>query len=264
MSESSKHSSPAKASLAIDEAEWLARIGPKRHRLLCLWTQDIVGRLDAAVGQHITRDSVVLDAGCSRGEQDLPSILRGRQVVGCDVDMAGLRANVLERDRVAASLDALPFASNGFDVIASKWVVEHLDAPVTVFQEWWRVLRPGGVAAILTPNVGSMFGFISRSIPPRFKQWAKERLFGGLKEDTFPTRYAANTPAQLDAAMRTAGFVPLEFHMLAGMWSFFIFNGVLARLVRAAERAQTHLPGLRNLSAHMLGVWQKPAAMVTS
>jgi SAM-dependent methyltransferase len=200
-----------------------------------------------------------LDAGCSRGEQDLPSILRAGHTVGCDLDMAGLRANTLERDRVAAALEALPFHAGSFNVIASKWVVEHLSEPVTAFKEWWRVLRPGGVAAILTPNTGSMFGLVSRLIPHGIKQWVKERLFGGLKDDTFPTPYAANTPARLNGAMAAAGFVPLEFHMLAGMWSFFIFNDPIARLVRALERVQANTPGLRGYSAHMLGLWQKPA-----
>lgn len=245
--------------MAIDEAAWLARIGPKRHRLLCLWTKDVVGSLDAAIAPYITADSVALDAGCSRGEQDLPSILRAGHTVGCDLDMAGLRANTLERDRVAAALEALPFPAESFNVIASKWVVEHLSEPVTAFKEWWRVLRPGGVAAILTPNAGSLFGLVSRAVPPGIKQWLKERLFGGLKEDTFPTAYAANTPARLNAAMAAAGFVPLDFRMLAGMWSFCIFNDPLARLVRAVERFQARTPGLRGFSAHMMGVWQKPA-----
>ncbi|MBI5093632.1 MAG: class I SAM-dependent methyltransferase [Candidatus Hydrogenedentes bacterium] len=257
MSESSPNSS-GKPTLEIDEAEWLARIGPKRHRLLCLWTKDVVGSMDAAIGKHIMPDSVALDAGCSRGEQDLPSILRAGHTVGCDVDMAGLRANRLERDRVAATLDALPFPDATFHVIASKWVVEHLNNPVTTFREWWRVLRPGGVAAILTPNAMSVFGLVSRVIPHGVKQWVKERLFGGLKEDTFPTPYAANTPSRLNAAMAAAGFVPLEFHMLAGMWAFFIFSDPIARMVRALERVQSGTPGLRATSAHMLGVWQKP------
>lgn len=258
MNASLKDSLRAKESLAIDHDAWVARIGPTRHRLLSLWTRDVVGRMDAALAEYITPASTVLDAGCSRGERDLPSILRAGHAVGCDVDLAGLRANTLTRDRVQAPLETLPFPDNTFHVIAAKWVVEHLSDPGAAFRECWRVLRPGGVAVILTPNTRSLFGMVSRLVSHGVKQWIKEGLFGGLKEDTFPTPYRANTRARLNAVMREAGFVPVRLNNLAGMWVFFIFNAPLARLVRAAERVQTRIPGLRALSAHLLGVWRKP------
>lgn len=260
MSKSSPNSSENKPTLAIDEAAWLARIGPKRHRLLCLWTREVVGALDSAIADRVTPDAAVLDAGCSRGEQDLPALLRARLTVGCDVDLAGLRANTFERDRVAASLEALPIADNSIHLIAAKWVVEHLPNPTATFREFWRVLRPGGFVAILTPNVRSPLGILSQLIPHCVKQRVKERVFGGLREDTFATPYRSNTPTTLRAAMVAAGFTLIQFRLLAGMWAFLIFNEPLARLARGVERAQLALPGLCGLSAHMLGVWQKPLA----
>ncbi|MBX7257525.1 MAG: methyltransferase domain-containing protein [Candidatus Hydrogenedentes bacterium] len=257
MSASSEKSSQRKQNLAMDPGV-IDRIGVSRYRLIKLWVADVNGRYEDAIAPHVNRDTVLLDAGCSRGDPDIPSLERAGHAVGCDVDMAGLRANVLVRDRVFAPLDALPFVSGAFDAILCKFVIEHLANPLAVFREFMRVLRPGGIVAVLTPNRYSPFAVMSGLIPHPVKAAFKGFLFGGHDEDTFPTYYRANTPGRLDALMQEAGFRSLRLEMLAGMWAFFIFIRPLALAVRAVERAAMYTPGLRRLSTHMLGVWQKP------
>ena len=257
MNASSPKPSPDKRSLAIsgDIAE---RLGTRRYRLLMRWIRDVNGAYDAALSAFITDRSIVLDAGCSRGDPDLPAIARAKRTVGCDVDIAGLRANTLADDRVASALDALPFRGESFDVIVCKFVVEHVPSPTHVFREFWRVLRPGGVIAVLTPNRLSVFALLSSIIPYGPKQKIKEWLFGGHPEDTFRTYYRANTPWTLDRLLQETGFACDRMEMIAGMWAFFIFNTPLALLVRAMERAQTQVPVLRACSTHIMGVWRKP------
>jgi SAM-dependent methyltransferase len=250
-------SSRERESLAMDP-DVIARIGLRRYRLIKLWVSDVNGAFDRVLGTYITEESLLLDAGCSRGDPDLPSLERAQRVIGCDMDWPGLRANEIADDRVAAPLDALPFRSGTFDVIVCKFVVEHLAAPLRVFQEFFRVLKPGGVVALLTPNRNSPFAWTAALIPFRVKQCVKRYLFGGHDEDTFPAWYRANTPGRLSALMKQAGFRLEGFEMLAGMWAFFIFNSAIARLVRAIESVQLRIPGLRNCSTHMLGVWRKP------
>ncbi len=236
----------------------IERIGASRYRLIKLWVADVNGLFESALAPHVDGDTVLLDAGCSRGDPDIPSLGRAGRCVGCDVDMPGLRANAIARDRVFAPLDALPFKNNAFDAIVCKFVVEHLADPLAAFREFARVLRPGGVVAVLTPNRFSPFAVMSSLIPHAVKAGFKGFLFGGHEEDTFPTLYRANTLGRLDRLMREAGFFPLRLEMLAGMWAFFIFNRPLALAVRGAERMMMRTPGLRGLSTHMLGVWQKP------
>ena len=259
MNESSPKPSQDERTLAIpgDIAE---RLGKRRYRLLMQWIRDVNGAYDAALAAAITEKSIVLDAGCSRGDPDLPSIANARHAVGCDSDLAGLRANTIVRDRVASPLETLPFRDRSFDVIVCKFVIEHVPSPARVFAEFWRVLRPGGILAVLTPNRLSLFAFVSSLIPHGIKQALKERLFGGHPEDTFRTYYRANTPRALDRMLRDTGFARERIEMLAGMWAFFIFNTPLALMVRALERAQTHVPLLRACSTHIMGVWRKPLA----
>src|SRR5208282_6419691 len=50
---------------------------------------------------------------------------------------------------------ALPAAS--FDVVTLTDVIEHVPQPSGLLSEIYRVLRPGGVLLIVTPNFGSLF-----------------------------------------------------------------------------------------------------------
>jgi len=259
MNASSPKPSPDKRTLAIS-GDITERLGARRYRLLLRWIRDVNGAYDAALSAAITDRSVVLDAGCSRGDPDLPALANAKHAVGCDSDLPGLRANTLVRDRVASPLETLPFRDGAFDVIVCKFVIEHVPSPARVFAEFWRVLRPGGMLAVLTPNRLSLFAFVSSLVPHGLKQAIKERLFGGHAEDTFRTYYRANTPRTLDRQLREAGFARERIEMLAGMWAFFIFNTPLALTVRALERAQTHVPLLRACSTHIMGVWRKPVA----
>jgi len=244
-------------SLALDAETVRRRIGDRRFALMGLWMREVVGAFDGAFAPYVSADTVLLDAGCSRGDPDLPSLRRTRQTVGCDLDLAGLRGNRIERDRVCTSLDTLPFVDGAFDVVVSKFVVEHLADPLRVFREFARVLRPGGIVALLTPSRYSVFALISRCIPERVKAVCKAHLFGGYEEDTFPTHYRANTARRLTGLMADAGFETVRVAPLGGMWTFFSFWPLLARLVRQCERLQLKVRWMRGLSTYIIGTWRK-------
>ena len=252
-----KSVAPKKDSIALDAETIRQRIGETRFQLLTLWTQDVVGAYDAAIAEHVTPDTVLLDAGCSRGDPDLHALTRTRLTVGCDIDMLGLRGNPVEPCRLQSTLDALPFANASFDVVVSKFVVEHLMDPSRTFSEFHRVLRPGGVVTLLTPNAYSFFTLVSRCIPERAKAFVKARLFGGHEEDTFRTHYEANTPGALTRSMHDAGFDTVRLDLIPGMWCFFSFSAPVALTDRRLEQIQARMPGLRRMSTQMLGVWRR-------
>jgi len=257
MSTTGERTPPRRESLALTEAEARARLGERRFRLIKRWIEEVNGPYDALVAPYVTGSSTLLDAGCSRGDPDLPSVGRAGLSVGCDGDLAGLRGNTIDTARTLSSLDRLPFRDGRFDAVVCKFVVEHLEEPLTTFEEFARVLKPGGVVAVLTPNSASHFALLSRLVPYRLKRAMKGRLFGGYEEDTFPTRYRANRRGQLDSLMRRAGFRTVTLQPLAGMWTFFIFSTAMAMAVRGLERTQLKLPLLRNASTYLMGLWQK-------
>lgn len=250
--------SPAKTSLALDVEAVRRNLGPVKVALIEQWIREVVGPFDAAIAPHVRPDSVVLDIGCSRGDPDLPALTRGRLLAGVDVDMPGLRANTIASVRVCAPMGRLPFADASCDVIVAKWVAEHLRRPLEEFAECRRVLKPGGVLCLLTPNANSIFTLASRATPYRLKQLFKGRLFGIHEEDTFRTYYRANTRRQLRRHFEALGFETVHFVWMPGMWTFLIFNRVLARCARALEQVQARLPGARAMSTYIIGVWRKP------
>jgi SAM-dependent methyltransferase len=248
---------PHKESLDLDVEALRRHLGPVKVALIERWIREVNGPYNAAIADQVTPESVVLDIGCSRGDPDLPALSEGRLLFGADVDLPGLRANRIARAVVHAPVTALPFADASVDVIAMKWVAEHLAEPEAAFRECARVLRPGGVVCVLTPNAWSIFTLLSRLIPYRLKQVLKGRMFGVHEEDTFRTYYRANTRRQLGRQCAAAGLGKVDLFLIPGMWTFFIFNRPLALLVRAVERVQQRVPLARGTATYIVGVWQK-------
>ncbi|MBV8455805.1 MAG: methyltransferase domain-containing protein, partial [Acetobacteraceae bacterium] len=56
-----------------------------------------------------------------------------------------------------ALLENLPFPNDVFDYVASHEVIEHVEDPAVVLHEFYRVLNPGGVCVIATPNGASLW-----------------------------------------------------------------------------------------------------------
>jgi len=109
----------------------------------------------------------VLDVGCGPGSMTLgiaPRVQPGR-VVGVDLDRSQIgRARAsLSRLRLRnlsfkfASCYELPFQTSSFDRVFSHALFEHLADPMRALKEMQRVLKPGGVVGICSPDWGGFF-----------------------------------------------------------------------------------------------------------
>lgn len=106
----------------------------------------------------------VLDCGCGPGSITFGIAERVGQgsVTGVDMDDSQVRlatANAAARGAAnvtfrTGSAYALPFTDNSFDAVFSHALLEHLSQPVTALLEFRRVLRPGGVTGVCTPDWG--------------------------------------------------------------------------------------------------------------
>lgn len=115
-------------------------------------------RLDLAVGllcDGLPRGSLVADLGSGGGQVGGLLAARGLRPVACDAvpdaGRAALRAGV-----PAVALDVgeeLPFRSGVLDGVFAGEIIEHLYDPALLLRECHRVLRPGGVLVLTTPNL---------------------------------------------------------------------------------------------------------------
>jgi ubiquinone/menaquinone biosynthesis C-methylase UbiE len=102
-----------------------------------------------------------LDAGCGPGRLTIELARRRYRVHALDAASGMLtiaRSNLMDAPHDAisfhqASIDALPFRNESFDLICSAGVIEYLPRYDLVVREFWRALKPGGIMLLPTTNL---------------------------------------------------------------------------------------------------------------
>lgn len=108
---------------------------------------------------HAAKERTVLDAGCGTGYGSRLLAAGGaREVVGVDIAQAVLESvapSMPDSVRLqAGDLRKLDLDDDMFELIVCFEVIEHVDDPSTVLDELVRVLAPGGLLLISSPNRG--------------------------------------------------------------------------------------------------------------
>ena len=145
---------------------------------------------------HLRPEFEILDVGAGAGivpQMNFHGCVA--RVCGVDLDPRVVDNPFLD-EGVVATAEELPFEDQRFDLVFSDNVLEHLADPLSVFREVHRVLKPGGLLLVKTPNRHHYVATIARWTPLAFHRWMT-RLRGRAGEDTFPTLYRANSRRQI-------------------------------------------------------------------
>jgi SAM-dependent methyltransferase len=199
----------------------------------------------------------LLDAGCGSGRL-FAYDLRGRAGLIVGVDTSPDVAHNPNVDApLRASLTALPFADETFDLIICKHVLEHLEEPESAFRELARVLRPHGQLLILTPNRFHYVPLLASLLPP-----SVQRLIASgrslLPGEVHPTVYRANTPRRLRELARQAGLRVAELRLFETPPVYLAFHPLAFALGVAYERLVNRFEALAPLRVNLLAVLRKP------
>lgn len=166
------------------------------------------------------RRPVIVDLGCGPGDHTvgLRPHLPDAFLVGIDwAQRAMLAAADVGLPGVRADLDpaSLPFADESLDAVLLCEVIEHLVDPDTVTAEAFRVLKPGGVFLVTTPNLAAWFNrlLLLGGVQPAFSEVSAKAVYGRPGTEVVG-HLRLFTPRALREFLRGAGFVDVSLRGL--------------------------------------------------
>ena len=188
------------------------------------WRAHTVRRVGAILERPGAR---VLDICCGTGDLMLALAMSGRPVLGsdfCHPMLVAAHEKIVRRGAPGVLFESdalrLPLADASLDLVTVAFGFRNLANYESGLAEVRRVLRPGGMAAILEfsrpPNraFAALYNFYSRRILPV--------IGGALSGSRDAYRYLPESvrkfpdAPELAARMRTAGFSGVEFEYLTG------------------------------------------------
>jgi len=168
-----------------------------------VWNQQVYGQ---RILDRLRPGMRWLDFGCGKrllcnGLENLESELSKFPFVGLDPSEENLKQQPPNVLRVLADGHHTPFADNSFELITGNMVIEHLQNPGLVFQELHRILAPGGLILLHTPNLANYLVFgnhvLSTVLPRRLHAAIVGTSEKRAEKEIYPTFYRANTRGKL-------------------------------------------------------------------
>ena len=201
-------------------------------------------------------DLDILDLGAGAGIVDQMDF-RGhaRHICGIDPDPRVVDNRYLDEGQVGVG-ESIPYPDGRFDLVFADNVLEHLPDPAAVFAEVARVLRPGGMFLAKTPNKWHYVPVIARLTPHRFHRWVV-RWRGRAGDDVFPTRYLANSPADVRRLAAGAGLEVVRIELIEGRPEYLRFSALTYVLGWLYERLVNGVPGLAGLRVLLVAELRK-------
>lgn len=211
-----------------------------------------------AIRKYLRPGQDLLDAGCGRYMRFCKELSDTARVVGIDLESTLETDNQSAPFGIRGDLSKLPLASNCFDMVISRSVVEHLEDPPQVFREFCRVLRPGGKLVIITPNKYDYVSLIAAATPYRVHRALVSKIFEVPEDDVFPTLYRANSISAISKALTSSGFIQKEMGTINHYPAYLMFSPILFRLGVLYERL-TSFSAFQSLRGSILCVFEKRA-----
>ena len=124
----------------------------------------------------------VLDAGC--GARSLFRYARGARRVGIDISPEQLARNDALAEKIVGDIQTHRFDAERFDLIVCWDVLEHLPRPQEAVRNLVMALKPGGLMLLVSPNVLSLRGLVTKLTPRWAHVWYYRHVIGNPRAGT--------------------------------------------------------------------------------
>jgi SAM-dependent methyltransferase len=207
--------------------------------------------------RHIGKDSMVLDLGAGSGFLEQMNF-RGTagKVCGVDPGPSVLTNPHLDEAKVGYG-ESIPWPDQTFDVVFACNVLEHLPDPEAVFQEVFRVLKPGGSFLAKTPNRFHYVTLMAQLTPTSFHKFFN-KLRGRNEAHTFKTYYRVNSRGTITRLAKRCGFTLGDLQRIEGRPEYLRISVPSYYLGIAWERLVNRFAFLCWMRVLIIAVLQKP------
>jgi SAM-dependent methyltransferase len=145
--------------------------------------------LKSFFSKYIPRGGKALDLGCGRClftdiQPEWPF-----QIFAGDLDIGLIKerkAEVPQNRWFVSDVSHVPYADASFDAIFTGEIIEHVSDPVSVLQEWKRVLKPSGILILTTPNRERLLAKVEGRERPYSPDHLRELSYRELKDEILP------------------------------------------------------------------------------
>ena len=185
---------------------------------------------------HGASQGPILEIGCSVGHH---TRFGGDRKIGIDFDIEALHI-ARGKGFTVANADVqqgLPFKDGSFTSIDCQHVIEHVENPLFLMKECLRVLKPGGRAVIVTPNVravGFEFYIDYTHIRP-FTSTSLERIACDAGFSLYDVQYSY-TGIPLTKFLNRRGFLSIEGALKVQSFFYFLGASVKETLILVAKK----------------------------
>ncbi len=133
--------------------------------------QAVYRMIDLDLASRPRIGGMLLDVGCGKG--DLLPFVRAHcdRYVGCDVVQYPEFPTDTEFRKVDLDTGRIPLDDGSVDIVVAAETIEHLENPRAFMRELTRLLRPGGLLVVTTPNNLSLLSKLTLLLKNNFNMF---------------------------------------------------------------------------------------------
>lgn len=159
-----------------------------------------------------------LDIGCGEGFVLKEAYKRGFESYGLDI-VNNLHSTI---DRTnthffEGNIFDANFQENYFSVIYMDSVLEHVDDPISLLKEMYRILKSKGIVFLIVPNEDSLINDVIKIL---YTLMLKKSEYGKIKPFVSPYHVNGFNNTSLEYAIKSIGFKVLNISQFGGNYKF--------------------------------------------